>query len=263
MATETDVQLMANRLAKLRADEARAQRKVEEMRRKADQVVATKHRNFRKYQMKYQHVAAEYEVLQQRAEKQRSEREVHAKNVSEAMLKVGEGKRLAAAAARKELKEGRAFAERGKTEHIMRARQNRDRIRNSHGDTSKWKSKQAATLTTAIEEDAQQRLAGEEVRIEKNISKLTSAQQEEERLIANLCKIQQEELGAAAELGAALSYDPVRAAGGAGAGSGGGGAAGGAAAVGGAAAGATAAAPAAAADPSPQFTPEQPTAQPN
>jgi chromosome segregation ATPase len=78
---EMDLQLMANRLARLQAEEAKAVKKVEAMRRKAGEIVEQKQRNLQKYQMKYQHVSAEFEALQQQAAQQAYLRQQHRENL--------------------------------------------------------------------------------------------------------------------------------------------------------------------------------------
>jgi hypothetical protein len=78
---EMDLQLMANRLARLQAEEAKAVKKVEAMRRKAGEIVEQKQRNLQKYQMKYQHVSAEFEALQQQAAQQAYLRQQHRENI--------------------------------------------------------------------------------------------------------------------------------------------------------------------------------------
>ena len=76
-----DLQMMANRLAHLQAEEAKAVKKVEAMRRKAEEIRRQKQRNMQKYQQKYQHVSQELQALQQQAAQQAQLRKQHRDNL--------------------------------------------------------------------------------------------------------------------------------------------------------------------------------------
>jgi hypothetical protein len=158
---EMDLQLMANRLARLQAEEAKAVKKVEAMRRKAGEIVEQKQRNLQKYQMKYQHVSAEFEALQQQAAQQAYLRQQHRENLKAAKEMVLREKRDNAMGIRQASQENEWLAAKFKQEDVQRNRMSRDFIRSRQREFHARKQEYKDYVAKHLDEDTGARIVEE------------------------------------------------------------------------------------------------------
>ena len=205
---ETDVQLMANRLARLKAEEVKAMKKVDTMRRKADEIVTQKQRNLQKYQMKYQHVAAEYEALQQQAAQQAYLRAQHKENLRLSKEMVNREKRDNAVAIKQATKENEWLAAKFKQEEVARNRMSRDFIRSRQREFTTRKQQYKEYLSKHLDEETEMRIAEEQEALRSNIKGIEKMSDDERMLLDRLKSLNSAHMEASNELAAALAHDP-------------------------------------------------------
>ena len=205
---ETDVQLMANRLARLKAEEVKAMKKVDTMRRKADEIVAQKQRNLQKYQMKYQHVAAEYEALQQQAAQQAYLRSQHKENLRLSKEMVAREKRDNAVAIKQATKENEWLAAKFKQEEVARNRMSRDFIRSRQREFTTRKQQYKEFLAKHLDEETEMRISEEQQALSENIRGIEKMSEDEKMLLERLKALNSAHQEASNELAMALSHDP-------------------------------------------------------
>lgn len=205
---EMDLQLMANRLARLQADEVKAIKKVESMRRKADEIVEQKQRNLQKYQMKYQHVAAEFETLQQQAAQQAYLRAQHRDNLKAAKEQLVREKRESAIGIRQASQENEWLAAKFKQEEVQRNRMSRDFIRARQQEFAARKNAYKEHLNLHLSEETGARIAEEQRALHNSLHGIEAMATEEQKLIANLQSLHEAHSETTAALEASLAYDP-------------------------------------------------------
>lgn len=205
---EADVQLMANRLARLKAEEVKAMKKVDAMRRKADEILAQKQRNLQKYQMKYQHVAAEYETLQQQAAQQAYLRQQHKENLRLSKEMIAREKRDNAVAIKQASKENEWLAAKFKQEEVARNRMSRDFIRSRQREFTTRKQQYKEYLAKHLDEETEMRIAEEQQALTENIRGIEKMSEDEKNLLDRLKALNSAHQEASNELAAALQHDP-------------------------------------------------------
>jgi hypothetical protein len=205
---ESDVQLMANRLARLKAEEVKAMKKVDAMRRKADEILAQKQRNLQKYQMKYQHVAAEYETLQQQAAQQAYLRQQHKENLRLSKEMVAREKRDNAVAIKQASKENEWLAAKFKQEEVARNRMSRDFIRSRQREFTTRKQQYKEYLAKHLDEETEMRIAEEQQALTENIRGIEKMSEDEKMLLDRLKALNSAHQEASNDLAAALEHDP-------------------------------------------------------
>ena len=126
---ENEVQLMANRLNRLKKEEAKARRKVHTVLQKAEEIAEQKRAKLQKHQMKYMQVAAEYEMMQRQVAQAAYLREQHRENMTISREIVRREKLDNAAAIKQATKENEWLAAKFKLEEVARNRMSRDFIR--------------------------------------------------------------------------------------------------------------------------------------
>jgi len=205
---EMDVQLMANRLARLKKEEVKAMKKVDAMRQKAEEIAAQKARNLQKYQTKYQHVAAEYESLQQQAAQQAYLRAQHSENLRLAKEMVLREKRDNALAVKQATKENEWLAAKFKQEEVSRNRMSRDFIRSRQREFLTRKQQYKEYLAKHLDEETEVRIAEEQAALASNVEGIEAMAQDEKILLERLAELNQAHQAASGELAAALAHDP-------------------------------------------------------
>ena len=205
---EMDVQLMANRLARLKKEEVKAMKKVDAMRQKAEEIAAQKARNLQKYQTKYQHVAAEYEALQQQAAQQAYLRAQHSENLRLAKEMVLREKRDNALAVKQATKENEWLAAKFKQEEVSRNRMSRDFIRSRQREFLTRKQQYKEYLAKHLDEETEVRIAEEQAALASNVEGIEAMARDEKLLLERLAELNQAHQAASGELASALAHDP-------------------------------------------------------
>ena len=187
-------------------------KKVDAMRRQADDILAQKQRNLQKYQMKYQHVAAEYEALQQQAAQQAYLRQQHKENLRLAKEMVAREKRDNAVAIKQASKENEWLAAKFRQEDVARNRMSRDFIRSRQREFTTRKQQYKEFLAKHLDEETEMRIAEEQQALTENIRGIEKMSDDEQMLLERLKSLNAAHQEASNELAAALAHDPFAAA---------------------------------------------------
>lgn len=203
-----DLQLMSNRLARLQMEEMKAVKKVEAMRRKADEIVEQKQRNLNKYRMKYQHVAAEFDALNEQKKQQAYLRTQHRDSLKQSKDLLSQAKREQALAIRQASSENEWLASKFKQEEVQRNRMSRDFIRGHQREFTVRKSTYKRQLQEHLEEETAERIAEEKRALQNSLVGIEAMGVEEQRLIENLKALNHQHDETTQALEASLAYDP-------------------------------------------------------
>eukprot|EP00741_Cyanophora_paradoxa_P014943 tig00020830_g14417.t1 len=202
---ETDAQLLDNRLRRLKIEEDRARKKIEETRRRAAEILQLKERNVAKVQVKQQ-------MEQEEEERLRREREIIAiqnaerREVKKAIeLAIVQTKKAEAATLKKLSRENQIAAARFKEMEVKRAQMIRDSIKAREIEAVARIQKQRVLHEQSLGQTFEERVAVEEDRRRRAEEEVLRMEQEEAALIERLRHMQARQRKAYEELEGALT----------------------------------------------------------
>ena len=206
---ESDVQLLANRLAHLRAEEEKARKKIAETKRRADEVATMKRRNALLQKKKAEEKAMQQNVIQREQQRVAMRRAAQRAQKSGAHSKMNEDKLKYVRQQREQAKSHRAQVLEGKLREEERAKQLKDKIRQREIRLKMQKEKEEKERRIRQAKAYQKRLQEERVKQDIADSQISAMEEEEMRLIERLRKTQDMQRKAYASLESALQENVV------------------------------------------------------
>lgn len=208
LRSEHDVQLLRNRLERLRTEERKALKKIEETRRRADQIVSLKTRNEENHMRK----ALEADYSNKQMERARARLQGNREGQTEAIRQNAETLKQQKKAEADVLRQQRALIQEHvasqQSQHVARAQHINQMIK-QHGQAMQQQKMQARMLhEEALQAEMEDRMLIEERR--RNAADILVAEMEEQEEIAieRLRRTQEAQKAAYEELERALSNPP-------------------------------------------------------
>ena len=202
---ESDVQLLANRLAHLRAEEEKARRKIAETKRRAGEVATMKKRNALLQKKKEEEKRMRNEVIQREQQRVAMRRAAQRAKRSGANNKLNEDKLRYVREQREQAKIHREQVLEGKLREEQRARKLKDKIRQREVRLKMKREEEEKQRRAAQARAYRKRLQEERVKQDIADSQISAMEEEEMRLIERLRKTQDMQRKAYASLETALS----------------------------------------------------------
>jgi hypothetical protein len=206
---ESDVQLLANRLAHLRAEEEKARRKISETKRRAEEVATMKKRNALLQKKKAEEKQMRNQVIQREQQRVAMRRAAQRAKRSGANNKLNEDKLRYVREQREQAKMHREQVLEGKLREEQRAKKLKDKIRQREIRLKMKREEEEKQRRSAQAKAYRKRLQEERVKQDIADSQISAMEEEEMRLIERLRKTQDMQRKAYASLETALS-EPVK-----------------------------------------------------
>jgi len=204
---EGDYQLLQNRLLRLRLEEEKAQRKIQETKKKAQEILALKARNemaIREKMEKAQSADDEIAHLKDRANKQRIDQKVRVRHSVE---EVSRQKRDGVLHLRKSRQEHEIAIQRQRDEDLRHAQQCKDAIKAHENSVQKQQHQKRIELTEKFQREFDDKVMEEEKQRAAAETEVVRMEAEEAALIDQLKQTQESQRYAYDDLEKALNYE--------------------------------------------------------
>ena len=202
---QNDAQLLINRIALLRQEEAKARKKIQETQLRAQEMLALKKHTVEKLAVKQQREAAakkKQELVRQRVEKQKR---AHAKKMELARKRVAEAKVQEVREVHIMRRKFKAEREQQKREKVAKARKKHEAVKGRDGAVQRAQEAQRRERQARVIEEYERKIEEENARRAAKEAEVRRMEKEELKLIEALKKVQVLQREAFEELEAALA----------------------------------------------------------
>merc|ERR1719238_799785 len=202
---QNDAQLLINRIALLRQEEAKAQKKIQETQLRAQEMLELKKHTVEKLAVKQQREAAakkKQELVRQRVEKQKR---AHAKKMELARKRVAEAKVQEVREVHIMRRKFKAEREQQKREKVAKARKKHEAVKGRDGAVQRAQEAQRRERQARVIEEYERKIEEENARRAAKEAEVRRMEKEELKLIEALKKVQVLQREAFEELEAALA----------------------------------------------------------
>jgi hypothetical protein len=210
LRSEHDVNLLRNRLERLRMEERKALKKIEETRRRADQIISLKTRNEENHMRKL----LEAEYANQQLERARQRLAGHREGMQDAIRMNAEQlaaqKKSEADVLRDQSKRISAYVAMQQSQHVDRAKRINTMIKEHSMDVQQDKMRARMEHEEMLQAEMEERMLLEERRRNAADRLIADMEEAEEVAIERLRRTQEEQKKAYEELERALSNPPPR-----------------------------------------------------
>lgn len=202
---QNDAQLLINRIALLRQEEAKARKKIQETQLRAQEMLELKKHTVEKLAVKQQREAAakkKQELVRQRVEKQKR---AHAKKMELARKRVAEAKVQEVREVHIMRRKFKAEREQQKREKVAKARKKHEAVKGRDGAVQRAQEAQRRERQARVIEEYERKIEEENARRAAKEAEVRRMEKEELKLIEALKKVQVLQREAFEELEAALA----------------------------------------------------------